>query len=288
MPSRPRTRGGGPGDRRGAARRLLGEAAGAETVPEDGPSSIRGAVGRGEGAGDAPETAPPRSKHPARRRRLPGPDRSRRRRDRRRGPGGRPPRALLGAARRSPSRAGDRLPRTPRPAPRSGPRRRPPPGVLRRLLAGSRLLELGARDRDHRHDRPPARPGAPRPRPRPAPRARGSLGGYVASSQVREEGSDLGGTVVVDVPAGRLSTLMGDAGRLGSVRSSSSSAKDVTGEVVDLGARLSALEGARSRLDPSPPGPGRSPASSRWRTRSRASRPRSSRSKASSAPLPPR
>lgn len=76
-----------------------------------------------------------------------------------------------------------------------------------------------------------------------------SLGGYVARSDVREAGRRAGGTVVVDVPASRFPALTGAAGRLGALRSLTTSEQDVTGQVVDIGARLTALEGARSRLE---------------------------------------
>ncbi|MCU1491370.1 MAG: putative lipoprotein [Acidimicrobiaceae bacterium] len=76
-----------------------------------------------------------------------------------------------------------------------------------------------------------------------------SLGGRVASAAVREQGTGRGGTVVVQVPEARFSALTKAAGRLGTVSSLSMSDADVTGQVVDLGARLTAEKDALSRLE---------------------------------------
>lgn len=76
-----------------------------------------------------------------------------------------------------------------------------------------------------------------------------TFGGYVGRSDVVESGRHLGGTLVLDVPAASFPSLVGRARSAGAVRSLTTSDEDVTGEVVDLGARLTALEDERGQLE---------------------------------------
>jgi hypothetical protein len=76
-----------------------------------------------------------------------------------------------------------------------------------------------------------------------------SYGGYVGQSNVVESGSHPGGTLVLDVPAASFQSLVVHARSAGRVRSLTTSDNDVTGQVVDLGARLNALIGERSQLE---------------------------------------
>ncbi|MDX6257980.1 MAG: hypothetical protein QOJ11_4314 [Frankiales bacterium] len=71
------------------------------------------------------------------------------------------------------------------------------------------------------------------------------VGGYVSSSTTAESGSRPTGTVVLRVPAGTYDTALTQARALGTVNSTSSSAKDVTGSYTDLQARETALKKTR-------------------------------------------
>jgi hypothetical protein len=75
------------------------------------------------------------------------------------------------------------------------------------------------------------------------------LGGYVSAANVTETGSRPGGTVVVAVPASSFSSLIAKAEGIGKVKSLSTSNTDVTAQVVDLGARLTALVDERNQLE---------------------------------------
>ncbi|MGA8296293.1 MAG: DUF4349 domain-containing protein [Acidimicrobiales bacterium] len=76
-----------------------------------------------------------------------------------------------------------------------------------------------------------------------------SFGGYVGRSDVVESGRNVGGTLVLDVPASSFQRLVGRARATGTVRSLVTSDQDVTSQVVDLGARLRALVDERSQLE---------------------------------------
>ncbi len=76
-----------------------------------------------------------------------------------------------------------------------------------------------------------------------------SLGGYVSTSNVALAGSSRGGTVVLGVPAGEFQKAVSEAESLGALKHLSTTATDVTGQVADLGAQVSALEAARTQLE---------------------------------------
>lgn len=76
-----------------------------------------------------------------------------------------------------------------------------------------------------------------------------TFGGYVGRSDVVESGHHVGGTLVLDVPAASFQSLIDRARHAATVRSLTTSDQDVTGQVVDLGARLTALEDERSQLE---------------------------------------
>ena len=71
------------------------------------------------------------------------------------------------------------------------------------------------------------------------------LGGLVAASS-SESGSSPTGSVKLRVPVARFADLMARLPRIGTVVSSDSSSKDVTGQYVDLQARLTALTATRN------------------------------------------
>jgi Domain of unknown function (DUF4349) len=77
----------------------------------------------------------------------------------------------------------------------------------------------------------------------------GAFDGYVGRSDVVESGRQMGGSLVLDVPARSFQSLIDRARRSGAVRSLTTSNQDVTGQVVDLGARLTALEDERAQLE---------------------------------------
>ena len=76
-----------------------------------------------------------------------------------------------------------------------------------------------------------------------------SVGGYVSAADIVETGSRPGGTIVVKVPAGSFSSFITKAEKIARVRSLTTSDTDATGEVVDLGAQLTALVDERSQLE---------------------------------------
>jgi hypothetical protein len=76
-----------------------------------------------------------------------------------------------------------------------------------------------------------------------------ALGGYVSRSNVALAGVNRGGTVVLGIPAGDFQRAISDIGALGTVKHLATTADDVTGQVADLGAQLSALQAARTQLE---------------------------------------
>jgi hypothetical protein len=75
------------------------------------------------------------------------------------------------------------------------------------------------------------------------------FGGYVSAADLAETGSHPGGTIVVKVPAGSFSAFIAKAEGIAKVRSLTTSDTDVTAQVVDLGARLTALVDERGQLE---------------------------------------
>jgi hypothetical protein len=75
------------------------------------------------------------------------------------------------------------------------------------------------------------------------------LQGYIAGTNVREQGAERGGTVTIRVPAGQFTSLESRAGRLGTIESLTSSDQDVTSQVTDTAAQLTALRDAEARLE---------------------------------------
>jgi hypothetical protein len=71
------------------------------------------------------------------------------------------------------------------------------------------------------------------------------VGGYVSSSTTAESGSRPTGTVVLRVPADSYDTALAQVRTLGTVTSTASAAKDVTGSYTDLQARETALKKTR-------------------------------------------
>ncbi|HVA59552.1 MAG TPA: DUF4349 domain-containing protein [Mycobacteriales bacterium] len=71
-------------------------------------------------------------------------------------------------------------------------------------------------------------------------------GGYVASSDSQEGGTDPSGQVTLRVPAGQFESAVAAIRGLGKVTSAGESGQDVTAQYVDLGARISALQASRS------------------------------------------
>ncbi|MFZ0059997.1 MAG: DUF4349 domain-containing protein [Acidimicrobiales bacterium] len=76
-----------------------------------------------------------------------------------------------------------------------------------------------------------------------------AFGGYVSAADVAETGPHPGGAIVVSVPAGSFSALIARAEGIAKVKSLSTSDTDVTAQVVDLGARLTALVDERNQLE---------------------------------------
>jgi hypothetical protein len=72
------------------------------------------------------------------------------------------------------------------------------------------------------------------------------FGGYVSASNSQEAGPNPSGTVTFRVPVGNFEPAVAQIRRLGRVSTASLSAQDVTGQVVDLGAQISALQATRS------------------------------------------
>jgi hypothetical protein len=74
------------------------------------------------------------------------------------------------------------------------------------------------------------------------------LGGFVASSELREQGDAPRGSIVVRVPAAGFEPLLAEVRRLGEVRSVTSRGEDVTAQYTDLEARLAALRATRDQF----------------------------------------
>ncbi len=74
-------------------------------------------------------------------------------------------------------------------------------------------------------------------------------GGFVSASDVVETGPNPGGSVTLRAPAARFSGLVAGTEAVGTVRSLHSSSDDVSSQVVDLAARITALEDARAQLE---------------------------------------
>jgi hypothetical protein len=77
----------------------------------------------------------------------------------------------------------------------------------------------------------------------------GEFGGYVSAADLAETGANPGGTIVVKVPAGSFSAFISRAEGIAKVKSLAISDTDVTAQVVDLGASLTALVDERSQLE---------------------------------------
>lgn len=77
----------------------------------------------------------------------------------------------------------------------------------------------------------------------------GSVGGFVADSQSQNgaNGGSAYGTITMEVPVNDFSAVLKAAERYGKVSNLSTSATDVTGQYVDLQARLTALEDSRQQ-----------------------------------------
>ncbi len=75
------------------------------------------------------------------------------------------------------------------------------------------------------------------------------FGGYVSAAHLAESGPHPGGTIVVAVPARSFSPFIAHAEGVGRVRNLAITDTDVTAQVVDLGARLTALVDERSQLE---------------------------------------
>jgi hypothetical protein len=77
----------------------------------------------------------------------------------------------------------------------------------------------------------------------------GAVGGFVASSQSQNgtNGVTAYGTITMEVPVADFASVLKSAERYGKVANVSTSATDVTGQYVDLQARLSALEDSRQQ-----------------------------------------
>jgi hypothetical protein len=78
----------------------------------------------------------------------------------------------------------------------------------------------------------------------------GSFGGFVANSQTQTgagSGGEPSGTVTLQVPVDNFSAVLKRAQSLGTTASLSTKATDVTGQDIDLNARLQALEDSRQQ-----------------------------------------
>lgn len=74
------------------------------------------------------------------------------------------------------------------------------------------------------------------------------LGGFVSSSSTTNDRTGKGASVVVKVPAQRFEELIDKISKLGEIRSMTTSGQDVSGQFVDLKARLRNLEAQRDQL----------------------------------------
>jgi Domain of unknown function (DUF4349) len=73
-----------------------------------------------------------------------------------------------------------------------------------------------------------------------------TVGGYVSQSQTSQELGSPTGELTIRMPVDRFDTTVTAAQRLGHTTSLTTNARDVTGRVVDLGARVAALEQTRA------------------------------------------
>jgi hypothetical protein len=76
-----------------------------------------------------------------------------------------------------------------------------------------------------------------------------SLAGFVAGTDLTETGRHPGGSVTLRAPASSFDRLIAGAETVGSVQSLQTSSSDVSSQVVDLAARIAALQDARSQLE---------------------------------------
>lgn len=74
------------------------------------------------------------------------------------------------------------------------------------------------------------------------------LGGFVASS-TQTTGSSPSGDITLRVPVASFEVLVGDAQRLGKVTTLTTTGQDVTSQYVDLQARITSLQDARSQFE---------------------------------------
>jgi hypothetical protein len=77
------------------------------------------------------------------------------------------------------------------------------------------------------------------------------LGGYVSDTRTttsEQSGSQASAQISVRVPAAAFEQLMGDASKLGEVRSTTTSGQDVTAQFTDIEAQLSALNATRDQF----------------------------------------
>ena len=79
-----------------------------------------------------------------------------------------------------------------------------------------------------------------------------SDGGFVAKSQLQlgsvADGSASYGSLVLQIPQASFNSLLKDVEGVGKVTSESSTSTDVTGQYVNLQARISALQASRSSI----------------------------------------
>lgn len=73
------------------------------------------------------------------------------------------------------------------------------------------------------------------------------LGGYVASTATTDAGGPTAADVTLRVPSAQFEALLARAQALGTTMSVATSGQDVTGQFVDLNARITALEASRQR-----------------------------------------
>jgi hypothetical protein len=73
------------------------------------------------------------------------------------------------------------------------------------------------------------------------------LSGQVSDSKTDESGAYPSGTITLRVPTAKTDDAIAALRKLGHVDAVSTSSQDVTGQVVDVGARLKALDGSRDR-----------------------------------------
>lgn len=76
-----------------------------------------------------------------------------------------------------------------------------------------------------------------------------AAGGFVSASNVTETGQHPGGSVTLRAPAARFGRLVSAAEAVGALRSLQTSSNDVSSQVDDLTAQITALEDARGQLE---------------------------------------